>query len=448
MSIDIDILRKVVARFQIGGGMAHRVASQFFEDRYAKLLVSMSLQEAKSILGFPPGASPSPEEIAKAYKVKVFENHPDRGGDPTKMVEVNVAKDVLDGKGRSTWRPEPAPRREQPKVEQDAVIEGQSFEAAMSDSGVPAGVEWKFVSIAEFYWEQSYYPSHRVWVLYGQTDTKHIFLALKNRGESAGLIPTPKGKNTKVEEDWQSSMVDIPIAQNVAKIAPKYIKEVGVAWTDAKPKPPRKFIAWPGGKPTEAIMKKIPRSGGAALKDILVGTGLLNDEDPSVSGRKSVVEIYTKSSRERLERMKKLKAEGKVKSLDSADHYDFFVRVNGKTEQLEDETIAKMKRSFIPWVLKWEVSEGAPKNLTRMRGSPGGRGLTFPASAAINELVNCLTGEPSWLHIALEKAAEEYEENTKTAALRELRSRYSLFETAKIADVEPYEVFKALLALA
>src|SRR6185436_6779424 len=138
--------------------------------------------------------------------------------------------------------------------------------------------DWKFVSIPEWYWEKSYYPGHRVWVLYGQTDTKHVFLAIKERGESSGVIPTDMGQKTHIEEDWQSSLVDVPIAQNISKIAPKYLKTVGISWADgATPKPPRKFISWPGGKPTQAIIGKIPRSGGAALKDILVGTGLLND---------------------------------------------------------------------------------------------------------------------------------------------------------------------------
>lgn len=380
----------------------------------------MSLQDAKGILGFPPNSNPTPEEITKAYRTKAFENHPDRGGDPAKMVEVNVAKDVLEGKGgRSHWRPEPAPRPERRKpTEPDATLEGQDFAAAMSDSGVPSGVEWKFVSVPQWFWEQSYMPGHRVWVLYGQTDQKHVFLAFKERGESAGTVPTDKGKATKIMEDWQSSSAELPIAHNLAKIAPKYIKSLGTEWADgSKPKPPIKFVAWPGGRPTRELLHKIPRSGGATLKDILLGTGLLADEDPSVAGRKSVVEIYTKMSRERLERIKKLKAEGKVKYLNNAAQYDFFVRVNGKECKLEDETIEKMERAFIPYVLNWEISEGRPKNLTRMRG----RGFAqTDAQAAITELGSCLTGEPSWLHDALKKAAKEYEE-PKTAGLVDAR---------------------------
>lgn len=465
---DALLKRRIAARFTEGpanpgpGPKTVRIASRFFEERYAKRLMAMSLAEAKEILGFPPASMPTADEISKAYKRKAIENHPDRGGDPKKMVDINVAKDILDGKQRPTgpsgggaadwvrdwYRNSPggagggySPPREKAKPrEPEQTIPGESFADAMSSSGVPANVEWKFVSIPEWSYPNSSHPGHRVWTLYGQTDQKHIFLALKERGESAGGVWID-GKFTKIMQDWQSSMVDVPISQNVAKIAPKHLKSVGTAWADdATPKPPRKFVAWPGGKPTEATLHKIPRSGGAALKDILMGTGLLSDDDPSVAGRKSVVEVFTKSSKERYERAKKLKAEGKIKYLNATHQYDFFVRVNGKTEKLDDDTITKMERVFIPWVMNWEITEGAPKNLTRMRG---GRLKHGPAEA-IRELANCLTGEPSWLHIAMEKAAEEWEEPTKTAQLLNLRQGYTLFEAAKIVGMTPFELFREI----
>ena len=67
-------------------------------DRYAFLLLSMSLQDAKAILGLPADVQPTPAAIKDAWKAKAFENHPDRGGDAAKMVEINVAKDILEGK--------------------------------------------------------------------------------------------------------------------------------------------------------------------------------------------------------------------------------------------------------------------------------------------------------------------------------------------------------------
>lgn len=429
-------------------GVASRVASRYFDERYARLLWAMSMGEAMAVLGFPPGSSPSPEEIAKAYKRKAIENHPDRGGSHEKMVEVNVAKDVLDKKTPAGRAPEKDYSYKKPPRWQDdpetVHMKGQDFDKAMSSSGVPAGVEWKFVSIPEWYWEQSYYPGHRIWTLYGQTDQKHVFLAIKERGESNGVIPTDMGRKTHVEEDWQTSEVDVPIAQNIAKLAPKYLKMVGTAWVDAKPKPPRKFIAWPGGKPTKAIIEKIPRSGGAALKDILVGTGLLNDEDPSVVGRKSVVELYTKRSKDKPARMREIRMkeyaqDPKRYHAPASDSYDFFVRINGKTEQLTDDTVTNMNKKFIPWIMNYQISEGAPFNLTRLRGSR----MKFPASAAIRELADCMTGEPSWVIIALEKAAEEYED-TKVAQVLNLRSEMTLHQAAEVLGVSAFDVFRLI----
>lgn len=81
---------------------------RYYRALYARLIRSMSMTDAKQVLGFPPSSNPSPEEISHAYKKKVFENHPDRGGDPAKMVEVNVAKDVLDQKQAPSREPGPS----------------------------------------------------------------------------------------------------------------------------------------------------------------------------------------------------------------------------------------------------------------------------------------------------------------------------------------------------
>lgn len=41
------------------------------------------------MLGIPPGSTV--DEIKRAYREKAREHHPDRGGDPARMQEINVA---------------------------------------------------------------------------------------------------------------------------------------------------------------------------------------------------------------------------------------------------------------------------------------------------------------------------------------------------------------------
>lgn len=52
------------------------------------------------VLGVPPNATP--EQIATAHRELAMIHHPDRGGDPTRMAEINAARDAA-------RRPPPAP---------------------------------------------------------------------------------------------------------------------------------------------------------------------------------------------------------------------------------------------------------------------------------------------------------------------------------------------------
>jgi len=73
----------------------------------------------------------------------------------------------------------------------------------------------------------------------------------------------------------------------------------------------------------------------------------------------------------------------------------------------------------------------------------GGR-FKFDASVAIRELTDCLTSEPSWLHLALEKAAEEYQGESKTAELLMLRSATTLEQASQMLGVSMYDLFQAI----
>lgn len=56
---------------------------------HARIFLSMTVEDAKKILGFPPDSNPSSSEIAHAYRHKVL--NPD-----IDLQKVEIAKEVLD----------------------------------------------------------------------------------------------------------------------------------------------------------------------------------------------------------------------------------------------------------------------------------------------------------------------------------------------------------------
>lgn len=372
-----------------------KVASRWFEERYAKLVLSMSMGEAKEILGFPPSAVPTAQEVSKAWKQKAFENHPDRGGSHEKMVEINVAKDILEGKTRAQWKPEapppPSPKREPPKVV-DTVV-GEPFEKMAAD--LPGNVEWKFVS-SQFYGKalDGYTSSHWAWILVGVTDDKYVVATIKVRHPSQ-FLSQDKGGFVNVEQDWKVNLATGPVGKDPGKAIPALIKGT-LGFSDASFDMPKKWTLWKADKPTQAILEAIRHGAGVALKDVLIGAGMTSGE---VSGRKTVIEFYGKYNREK---HKKLREQGG--RFESAMTYDVFVRVNGKEYALSDETVKKLIKNHFMFNMSYEIPEH-PKNITKMRGG------TFKADARymIGLLADAAKGtEPASLVSSLEKAVSEY----------------------------------------
>lgn len=104
-----------------------------FERLAIRLLLSMSMEEARETLGFPPGYAPSSDEVTKAYRRKAIENHPDRGGSHEKMVEINVAKEVLEGKRHDRFRPSPAPKPKKTPEEEEREFRERKLQKALND---------------------------------------------------------------------------------------------------------------------------------------------------------------------------------------------------------------------------------------------------------------------------------------------------------------------------
>lgn len=406
-------------------GINERIAGRYFEERYARLFSAMSLQEAKSILGFPASASPTPDEVAKAYKRKAIENHPDRGGSHEKMVEVNVAKDILDGKQRPTgpakgWRPSTPSRptyedyvkREEAKK----VRTGDDFHSAKTKA--PTNVQWKFRSVTmvgsanEFTKGQGINSYVAAWVCYGQTEGKHVFMLVEH------AVPNPY--TDKMFDSWSMEVTDTyPASQDIEKLVTKAVKALLTKGKLAdKLKPATKYVAF--DTLSEAELSK-GRSGGVALKDILIGTGLSSG---AASDRKVVVEIDGKLN---AERMKKDKASG-VNYRTAFDYwrwYDFTLYVNGKGYLLSQDTMENLGKQGTSGGLFWmAVYSPVQYDYSRRRVLTK---IPRYGSAILEMVESSLSGEPSELTVSLLKAIEDME--TKKTASEALDD----FLAAKIA---------------
>lgn len=184
-------------------------------EKHWRLFLAMSAADAAKILEVSEDASP--EELKKAYKRKVIENHPDRGGSNEKMVEVNVAMEVLEGKRRPSYdqpsytsepssepfwqqRPKPKPVR-------------TSFADAKSGAGIPSGVEWKLRA------NTAYGPSVAAVVLYGQTASQHVFVGLHHY--------TSQNAFTSEDVDvWAMETQHFNLVTDLAKLAPKVLRSM------------------------------------------------------------------------------------------------------------------------------------------------------------------------------------------------------------------------------
>lgn len=192
---------------------------EFYE---LQLRVAMSVQEAKETLGFKPSDEPSKDEIAKAYKNLAFKHHPDRGGDPSKMVELNVAKDVLEGKQRPSGPSGPSPSyhtqtytTQRPDPPKPVHV---SFQEAAQKANVPTDVEWKFKtdSGSGGYGDRS----DTGFVVYGKSSTAHVFVAVYHLYDIGNMF---EPKDIDMYEMWVQK---VPVSQDLASVAPKIIRQL------------------------------------------------------------------------------------------------------------------------------------------------------------------------------------------------------------------------------
>jgi hypothetical protein len=428
MASDLHLIQRVASKW----------SSQDFESRYARLLLSMSRDQAKKILGFPPDYYPSEEEVKKRYHQKVIENHPDRGGDLDKMVEINVAKDVLTGKAQERWRPEPSPERTKykppPRPEAAYTVKGVPFAAAWSGAGIPSGTDWKFVSERVSLYSKGF-PSQPGCVLYGQTATLHVFCAVFKQESTASVWPPTDadGKVFEVEEGWRAQVLTAPIAKDLSKIAAKYIKQVVSNFPEPGPKDgsvPKKYLLWPqnGGHPTEAYIEKIPYRGKYSLKEVLRLAGLITVDEDVAKGTMAIIDFWG------IQNMQKHRDNPRGYLGSSGD---FFLSIDGKEVKLDDETCKNIVKSMFLVVATRNFEYRKVYRLNRLK--PG----SFKGGAyyAFSTLYNCLTSEPSWVKEALEKNMELIKPEDRTASVfLKLCSDMSLKQASVVTGIPMNEL--------
>jgi hypothetical protein len=403
----------------------------------------MSRDQAKTILGFPPHYNPSEDEIRKNYKLKAIENHPDRGGDLDKMIEINVAKDILTGKAEERWRPEPKPEpvryKPPPRPEAAYTVKGVPFAAAWSGAGVPSGTDWKFISEKVSLYSKGF-PIQPGCVLYGQTATQHVFCSIYKQESTANVWPPTdaEGKVFEVEDGWRAQAITAPIAKDLEKIAAKYIKQVVSGFPEPGPKDgsvPKKYLLYPenGGNPTEAYLEKIPYRGKYSLKEVLRLAGLTKIDEEKSKDTPAIVDFWGVQNKQKLR-------DNPRGYLGSSG--DFFLSIDGKEVKLEDETCTKIVKSMFLVSALRNFEYRRVYRLNRLK-----EGTLFKGGAyyAFLTLLESLTGEPSWVKDALEKNVRIFKAEEKTASVfLDLCSEMSLKQASVVTGIPMSELILAI----
>jgi hypothetical protein len=395
--------------------IASRVAQRYLEKLAWQYVGDMTRERALKLLGFDPKDTPSAEEITKNWRQKALENHPDKGGSHEALVAINMAKDYLLKAGasapRSEWRPERSPTPDRPKREPPPVVDtikGKNFAEGVHH---PSGVEWLFISKPEWmsYKERGW--SADMWVVFGRIENKLIAEGVRHRGANT-VFDADKSGNVIIESDWLGHFTEGPLKSDLTKLCPKLVREVmefGDGGTVRKA--PQKYIAWPGGELNESTVLSVKMgSGGASLKDILISSGLVSKDHPSMSGRKTNVEVTPVYNLAMARELKKERA-AQGKQMFGYEYFDYYVSVDGKAGvKLAAATVENLKKNgFVLAVFSYDPNDKVPKNLTKMRGGH----LGAHGGVAIKLLLDALTTEPASLHEELKEALSQWGDPSK-----------------------------------
>lgn len=343
------------------------------------LVMAMSMDTAKKLLGFEETESPSQQEVEKAWKQKALEHHPDRGGDVEMMKQVNVAHDVLTGKqrpdrGGGSSRPAPGggPVTHQPPPRTERVI---TWDEAARKAGVPtSGVEWLFVTASGF---GGYGDTSRSgFVACGRRGDEHVFVGVYSLRVGADMYT-----NVNVDEThmW---VTRLPAGKPLGEQAAKIIKDLWKRFDGVKGFGGKVMVLEPNTKFQASL-----RHMGTRLRKVPLKTALeqLGESAAPTGAPKGKIDIV-------------LELDDGVAPSYPAD-YGASLVVNGRPYKLSDASnklIWKARLYRFVWGAKGYYYGGSKKSLTRIKKAK--QVLTF--------LAEKLQGEPPALMDALRAAAE------------------------------------------
>jgi hypothetical protein len=324
----------------------------------------LNYETAKEVLGFPPGSSPTDDEIRHVQRVKIVELGHDRGGDIDAIKEVNAAAEILLGKLKPDRGPddiaEPyVPRGGPPPPEEKPII--ITFQEALAKISLPSSVTWKFVTdkARGRGWASDESESRHVgYVAVGETPNFWVFVAVEERSYQAFFVgggpkthvfrmkvyeqpnkgtPTPAFLYGGVMKAWK-------FFEKLDKRFNSKIHPLAEDWT---------FLDF---------AKRFPLSRATTIKNWLVDTGVV-EEATLAKPRKIKVEIkYVRLPSHMMPPDAPRSAE---------DH--FVLIVNGKEDNLspkDDEALSKLRiggKRFAERVFGEYHYGGEIRDLTRNR---------------------------------------------------------------------------------
>lgn len=382
---------------------AERVA---YRHMYARILLAMSMADALQTLGFPPGATPTPEEVKRAQRRQTIQHHPDRGGDPKKQVEINVAADILLGKerprrpgyepgayetGRGPYTgPEP-PSWYQPEGRPKERDEEVSFEEAKSQGGIPGGVEWLFVTDnhrSGYSSDESTNTAHG-WVAVGQTDNAWVFTAAENLYRADYYPGSLSGK----KDIWRISTHTAPKGETTARFFYGNVMKAWKRFQHLKKRFNSKVIPAEGW----TFSDRLPSGNKVSIKNFLLNTGMMGEGDLTAPRK---YEIKVKYEAAPFGQRKNPPA-GFYSPGEYYDPYKLTFIINGREFELPVQTVERLAKlrvkgkRFNDWMFGDRVYGGAVKVLTRKR----------EGKEVMGWMAENLPGLPEWVETAFKAAS-------------------------------------------